>query len=359
MGDMDLGFAEERGKEWLTNRYFPSKVGGKPAWLELEQLPTNRELLCVTCQEPKTFLCQIYAPFEDEHNFHRTIYIFVCRSTFCQDCNSAKNLTIYRSQLPRKNKFYSEKPPMEEGDPLPEINPSKKLCIACGCLGPLSCGRCRMVNYCSAKHQRAHWPHHKKVCMAENQGENKNTDIFLPCVTFPEWEIAVEVNDPSEETESDRDNESLEKKSLEEYQNLVAAGKTGTLKDVADFELDKYASESDTVDDKIFRKFKKVVNKDPDQILRYKRGGKPLWIADVEQSIAEQLQIPNCEICGSERQFEFQIMPQMLNLLKDDHLDWGTLAVYTCSKSCPLPIGKGYAFEYIVKQDLFLNENKK
>lgn len=32
-GFVDLGFAEEQESYLLTNRYFPSKIGGKPAWL--------------------------------------------------------------------------------------------------------------------------------------------------------------------------------------------------------------------------------------------------------------------------------------------------------------------------------------
>ncbi|KAJ2442223.1 Programmed cell death protein 2 [Coemansia sp. RSA 2440] len=49
--------------------------------------------------------------------------------------------------------------------------------------------------------------------------------------------------------------------------------------------------------------------------------------------------VPACEACGTDRQFEFQIMPQMLNYLNldstDPHsIDWGTLLVFTCPVSC-------------------------
>ncbi|XP_011191300.2 programmed cell death protein 2 [Zeugodacus cucurbitae] len=358
MDDIDLGFAEERDSVWLTNRYFPSKVGGKPAWLDLDKLPSNKELLCDKCQLPKAFLCQIYAPFEDEHNFHRTIYVFVCRTPNCQETNSARYLSAYRSQLPRKNSYYSEEPPIEEGNALPEINIAKKLCFACGCLGPLACSRCRNMNYCSASHQRAHWPHHKKVCTSENNSSSENIDVILPNIRFPEWEIVVEANDPDEKSTTQKDEESMEESRLKEYQDLVAAGNAGTLKDIPDAELDKYITKSEAVDDKFFRKFKKEVSKDPDQILRYKRGGNPLWIANVEQTFGQNPEIPNCELCDSVRRFEFQVMPQMLNLLKDDHLDWGVLAVYACSKSCNIPADKGYVAEYVVKQDIISNESK-
>lgn len=83
MENIDLGFAESCGKEWLTNAYFPSKLGGKPAWLHLADLPTTENLKCNKCNKQKSFLCQIYAPYDDEYNFHRMIYVFVCRTESC------------------------------------------------------------------------------------------------------------------------------------------------------------------------------------------------------------------------------------------------------------------------------------
>ena len=68
-------------------------------------------------------------------------------------------------------------------------------------------------------------------------------------------------------------------------------------------------------------------------------------------------QIPNCEICGYKRVFEFQIMPQLLSVLKLDtslnekSVDWGVLAVYTCENSCSNG-SKVYKPEFIWKQDV-------
>jgi len=97
--EVDLGFAEEPSNAaWLSNRYFPSKLGGKPAWLELEELPTTTQLQCKKCQAQKAFLCQLYAAYEDEFNFHRSIYVFVCRNADCQQANNAEYVenSIYR-----------------------------------------------------------------------------------------------------------------------------------------------------------------------------------------------------------------------------------------------------------------------
>ena len=80
----NLGFAApiEPSEKWqLESRYFPSKLGGKPAWLNLKDLPTVTEMLCPTCSLPRSFLCQIYANIDNLPTcFHRTLFVFMCRS---------------------------------------------------------------------------------------------------------------------------------------------------------------------------------------------------------------------------------------------------------------------------------------
>lgn len=89
--NVDLGFLEECQSWLLTNRYFPSKVGGKPAWLELADIPALNEIKCRKCQEVMVFLCQVYASQDDtEHCFHRTLYVFVCKNASCWQENCSK-----------------------------------------------------------------------------------------------------------------------------------------------------------------------------------------------------------------------------------------------------------------------------
>lgn len=52
----------------------------------------------------------------------------------------------------------------------------------------------------------------------------------------------------------------------------------------------------------------------------------------------------------------FQIMPQMLNHLKDLTLDWGVINVYTCEMSCST--SSQYIREFVYKQDIVHEENK-
>ncbi len=75
--------------------------------------------------------------------------------------------------------------------------------------------------------------------------------------------------------------------------------------------------------------------------------GAPLWISSKNKLDGP---IPPCENCGAPRLFEIQIMPQILSYvlqglkatvsatgpagIEGVDLDFGTLAIYTCSKSC-------------------------
>lgn len=85
-----LGFAEEQDRWLLTNRFFPSKIGGKPAWLDLQNIPDSKDLLCDYCEEPCVFLCQVYASAEGvTHAFHRTVFVFICKNGKCCSLNQA------------------------------------------------------------------------------------------------------------------------------------------------------------------------------------------------------------------------------------------------------------------------------
>lgn len=114
MGGIDIAFVKKSESWVLESRFFPSKVGGKPAWLDLKNLPDYNQMSCEYCKSTCIFLCQIYAPYEeDEEAFHRTLFIFICRNPSCCKANQNGNLKIFRSQLRRINEFYSPTPPVE------------------------------------------------------------------------------------------------------------------------------------------------------------------------------------------------------------------------------------------------------
>ncbi|XP_076247235.1 zinc finger protein RP-8 [Calliopsis andreniformis] len=347
---VDLGFAEKCESWRLESRFFPSKVGGKPAWLNLKNIPGEKDLLCEYCKEPCIFLCQIYAPYEDgEAAFHRTIYVFVCRKPECYKLNENGNIKVFRSQLPRTNEFYPSEPPVEENDWRSDINVDQwtKTCHVCGIFAPNHCSKCKFVNYCCRAHQIYDWKHGHKESCATGQGTIKNNDIL-----FPEYEIVIEAEETKEENDAN-DSDLEEKEEIKKYEKMIEKGEAGTFQNEdVQKELLSMANQKE---DEVFCEFRLTSDKYPDQILRYNRGGKVLYIS-AENKVGE---IPTCSDCNGERQFEFQIMPQLLNFLNFENalkcIDWGILAIFTCTKSCDPK--NGYSMEYVWKQDIVENNS--
>ncbi|XP_058804606.1 programmed cell death protein 2 isoform X2 [Phymastichus coffea] len=278
---IDIGFAEECEPWRLESRFFPSKIGGKPAWLDLQNIPNTEQLQCNYCKNPCIFLCQIYAPYEEDPKaFHRTIYVFICKNPDCCKENSNGNIKVLRSQLQRSNKFYPPDPPIEE--------------------------------------------------------KNWRTDI--------KYELVIERERYEPENKTD-----TSEQEMKTFQNLIESGQAGSLQTEKNVDSDLLQMASE-IEDKTFLKFQKRVKSEPDQVIRYNRGGSPLYISSSHQPA----EIPNCEICGEIRQFEFQVMPQLINYLKLEDvlnsIDWGILAIYTCKNSC-IPQSK-YVKEFAWKQDI-------
>lgn len=195
---VDLGFVDKSCK-LLDSRFFPSKVGGKPAWLDLKNIPEAKDIICDECNQPRYFLCQIYCPYNEKDNgFHRTLYVFMCLSKDCFQPNSYKNFLVFRSQLPRINPYYPDTPPVEELSWRPDINCSKfgvKLCDMCGIRSSdIACDSCDKA-YCSDVHKVAH-----KNC------SSNDTSALLPEYGLniePENDYSDNDSCSEEDTESD------------------------------------------------------------------------------------------------------------------------------------------------------------
>lgn len=164
--DVELGFAEEQDSWRLESHFFPSKIGGYPAWLNLAEIPTANDVKCGGCSKCCIFLLQIYAPdSQSEESFHRTIFLFVCRNPDCNRNNSAQNFIVLRSQLKRTNEFFSDQPidpdfwdpeakNLQEKGKFKRASDLKKLCCICGlAAGEKHCGECGLRFYCSKEHQ--------------------------------------------------------------------------------------------------------------------------------------------------------------------------------------------------------------
>lgn len=112
--------------------------------------------------------------------------------------------------------------------------------------------------------------------------------------------------------------------------------------------------------DKDFMKFSMRLEHNPEQVLRYEFRGTPLLYSTGDE-VGTRLHshnapnakvttlgagsIPACEYCGSQRVFEFQIVPHAITMLeegrpgvglgKDDAgMEWGTIIMGVCGKNC-------------------------
>jgi hypothetical protein len=94
--------------------------------------------------------------------------------------------------------------------------------------------------------------------------------------------------------------------------------------------------------------FQNFAEKFPDAIGMYNRQGKqPLWLLE-KFPINEKNLL--CRICGNFREFEFQLLPGLIDKVKAlDNLDFAVAAFFTCG--CRLhPHGAAYVEEAVVVQ---------
>nr|XP_032622588.1 programmed cell death protein 2-like isoform X2 [Chelonoidis abingdonii] len=105
---------------------------------------------------------------------------------------------------------------------------------------------------------------------------------------------------------------------------------------VGEGDNEKYEKSEVKNRDHVFHKFMKRISACHEQILRYSWGGQPLFITCPSSNINKM--VPVCNNCGSNRVFEFQLMPALVSMLKsvdaDLSVEFGTVIVYTCERSC-------------------------
>jgi pre-rRNA-processing protein TSR4 len=100
-------------------------------------------------------------------------------------------------------------------------------------------------------------------------------------------------------------------------------------------------------EDRILYGFQDRLRRASRQVVRYARGGVPLWSIPSESKKKEAFwTVPPCS-CGTQRSFEFQLLPSLLHFLKVDKfsgketesgingwlsngMNWGSIAVFTC-----------------------------
>ncbi|KAK9174093.1 Programmed cell death protein 2 C-terminal putative domain protein [Cryptosporidium meleagridis] len=395
MSDVLLGYLEKpRTPLVLDSRYFPSKFGGKPAWLNPQNLPQYRDLQCNICGTRMRFLLQVYAPQDDREDlFHRSIFLFICTNCTC-------SVQAFRCQLPRMNEYYDYNPAptsflFEDVNPEETILELKELqfnniCNTCGL--PLSTeskrqqsnthDKCNGIDSGTSKVILDEFSLDIEICSTEEEDEDDDQE---------EAQDDNSENDPGEETTpitgendlgfeelSDKidniNNESCnilgreqrincEKKHFESVDKQNIDPKSSEYKLFQDYkkkfsenidnvlddsEMKAFGkiSNSNTEKDILFDKFINNSRKYPGHIIRYSHKGSPLWISD--KNIPSETP-QKCPLCNSNRVFEFQIQPEAIVLGNlPNKVEFGVIAVFTCSNNCQIDY---YAPEYVLIQN--------
>ena len=307
-----VGVIEEIRFPANTRFCFPSKVGGKPAWLIPEELP---EVACESCSKPMSFLLQLYAPDANcEAAFHRSLLVFSCLQCRCF-------LKCFRAQLPLANPFYPPEPVSRKEIPELDTDLDSKCCDTCGLLS--------------------------------HNGS--------PCRSLPEYGIEIEEVDEIDMDDDDKESDDGSESASDEMVDEELSKADGILAksemtiDESEMDLFNEFTETAIERDSSFRMFKRFVAEAPaDHVVYYSVGASPIWITDEGQMPGPP---PKCEHCGCDRHFEFQIQPQLIyHLMKRLRgfpmnaapFEWGVVTIFTCAQNCSA--GPAYKEEFVFNQ---------
>jgi len=291
-----LGFLDKpQHQSSLLRHKFPSKVGGRPAWLNPVDLPKEEELLSQPTGQPLDFLLQVYCPLDDnEQAFHRTIFVFAPREG--KDLTKTGSIRAFRCQLSRQNSFYAYSPSKDR-------YPQKV-----------------------QETTRDPWAViDSESCLAKGEPLPPPQNRTL----FPEFQLLTESEEPPSQPPSP----------TSRSQEADAEGPDAVQASDVTPDVEEAIASTTTPEQKHFAEFAARVSWDPEQVLRYsfQEGAEPLWPSP--SPVPSDSDIPPCQNCSARRRFEFQVMPQLLlsldlNEEHDSSLNWGTVAVYSCSASC-------------------------
>lgn len=283
------------------------KAGGEPVWLDPSAAPHPSTLTCHRCGNPMAFLVQVYAPLDKgigSDAYHRSLYVFCCRGRAC--VRQGRGVKAFRCQLPQDNDIYASDPSAlftpsgnENEEGAPTAYESRALALD---------------------------ELHAGAKFAYNSAAD-DADAFVITI---ESERAADIGEDDEGGCNDD----------------VVLG-AGALADDNIFceqinqdTLDAMATGGGRKKDWAFIRFQNRIAKKQGQCLRYARWDDKavLWVSS--RALPGVNGIPYCPRCGAARKFEFQVLPQLLGNVLDI---WGTLVVYTCSKSCSpafVPMGQ-------------------
>ncbi|XP_070828588.1 programmed cell death protein 2-like isoform X2 [Chaetodon trifascialis] len=316
--------------------FLTNKVGGQPDWLPVI---SRQSPLCGHCRAPLAHVVQVYCPLQSSP-YHRNLHLFACAGAKCSGGSGCWR--VLRSQCLEAEVAAAQtarRPAPAQEAPLAATD------------------WCDTADDWGVEDSDDGWGGAKEVqeeAAAPEAEAASETDVRsrLQGLRLGESPADVPVLRPlfiSVEDESDLGGEEDDllhaQQLLHEYERREGVT-VGELEGGSGEE--KYEKMSARHGDAIFSRFMKKISPCPQQILRYCRGGDPLFISEPPSDMARV--VSACGSCGGSRTFELQLMPALVSVLQrwdgdaDAGLEFGTVLVYTCRNSC-WTAGSGSAVE--------------
>ncbi|KAM8983146.1 programmed cell death protein 2-like [Ara ararauna] len=327
---------------WAT-----SKLGGSADWVPAVRAAAPR---CGVCGRLLAQLVQVYCPLEGSP-CHRLANVFACAGTGC--AGDARSWKVLRSQYlqtqEKQTQDYSVKQKQEshftakdwcdEADDWGVSDGAETpACTSFQLLGLNEAVSSSLSSEVECASQL------QQLCLSEamdtgslntrspvSEGMVMETSGSAP-VFQPFYISVVDEEDYTGFLDTDhadrllKEYQQREGVDLEQLMSESFAGEGGN---------EKYEKSEVKSRDHRFHKFMKRISLCPEQILRYSWGGQPLFITRPPDNFNKC--IPACSNCGSNRIFEFQLMPALVSMLQSDSglsVEFGTALVYTCERSC-------------------------
>uniref|UniRef100_A0A1A8KAA4 Programmed cell death 2-like n=1 Tax=Nothobranchius kuhntae TaxID=321403 RepID=A0A1A8KAA4_NOTKU len=301
--------------------FLTNKVGGEPDWPPVFSRLSPR---CGLCGGLSVHVVQIYCPLQASP-YHRTLHLFACPRPDCS--GRSESWTALRSQ--------SLEAPGRPG-PLPAPAPL----VSDWCESADDWGMEDGFDGWGGGPDRIQDPQElggevPPVCDADVSQQLQHlclSESGDPPVFCPFFINVVEESDLYGEDEELEHAQEL----LRDYERREKM-EVGVLEE-SSCSIEKYEKTNAKHGDAAFSRFMKTISLCPQQILRYCRGGKPVFISKPPSSMAQLLSA--CSSCGGSRIFELQLMPALVHYLQrkdrssEAELEFGTVLVYTCSTSC-------------------------
>ncbi|XP_077425039.1 programmed cell death protein 2-like isoform X2 [Vanacampus margaritifer] len=303
--------------------FLTNKVGGLPDALPGVPRASPR---CGRCSAPLAHVVQVYCPLE-ESPYHRSLQLFACPTAEC--AGRQESWTALRSQ----SLHVAGRAARASAEPEPTKDAPLSASDWCGSADDWG------IEEDNDDDNVQPVPEEQKVPEDVISGRLDVLHLADPPPDVPvlrPFFISVldEQDAWGEDEEEERSHAEQLLRDYERREGAVAGQPDGG-------GGERYEKSRARHGDHTFARFRKRISTCPRQILRYCRGGRPLFIS--EPPCDERRLAATCASCGGPRTFELQLMPALVSLLSWKEAaaggersppDFGTVLVYTCARSC-------------------------